>query len=61
MARSGFKKGLRESGRGGGSSKGDTELWRKDDTTRFRKGLFEEKLSDRPEDRSPMQERKPTR
>jgi hypothetical protein len=48
----GSRNGLRESGRGGGSSKGEAGLCGPTgDTARLRKGLFEERLSKSPEDR----------
>lgn len=47
----GSKNGLRDSGRGGGSSKGETGLCEVEgETARLRKGLFEERFN-KPEDR----------
>jgi len=43
----GSRNGFRDTGRGGGSSKGED---RAGDTARLRKGLFEERLSDKPAD-----------
>jgi len=44
----GSRKGFRDAGRGGGSSNGEG---RAGDIARLRKGLFEERLSVRPEER----------
>ena len=48
----GSRNGLRESGRGGGSSKGEVGLCAEvGDTARLRKGLLEERFNSKPEDR----------
>lgn len=44
----GSRKGLRETGRGGGSSKGDRGEGTVGDAARLRKGLLEERLRVRP-------------
>jgi len=49
LAMAGSRNGLRETGRGGGSSKGDAGLV--GDTARLRKGLFEERFNESPADR----------
>ena len=52
LVTAGSRNGLRESGRGGGSSKGEPGLCAEvGDTARLRKGLFEERFSSNPEDR----------
>ena len=52
LAIAGSRKGLRESGRGGGSSKGDEgNVAVEGETARLRKGLLEERFSSNPDDR----------
>lgn len=46
----GSRKGFRETGRAGGSSKGEPGLWRLGDTARLRNGLFDDRLSSKPAD-----------
>lgn len=46
----GSRNGFRETGRGGGSSNGDTGLWRLGETARLRNGLFDERLRLNPPD-----------
>ena len=51
LPRAGSRNGLRERGRGGGSSKGEAGLrGTAGDAARLRKGLFEERLSSNPAD-----------
>jgi hypothetical protein len=52
LAMAGSRNGLRETGRGGGSSKGEAGLCAEvGDTARLRKGLFDERFNDNPADR----------
>jgi len=46
----GSRKGFRDTGRAGGSSKGEAGLCRLGDTARLRKGLLDDRLSANPAD-----------
>jgi hypothetical protein len=50
LAMAGSRNGLRETGRGGGSAKGETGLGRAGDAARLRKGLFELRFKSKPAD-----------
>lgn len=51
-ATAGSRNGLRESGRGGGSSKGETRAGEaRGDAARLRKGLLDERFKSNPDDR----------